>query len=219
MKRILILAISLVIGLTSWTQTLSVEDINLLAGQSGYINIQLTTSSGCIAAGFYVELPEQIMVTDDASTAQTGMSSNHIVRMNRLNDNLMRLVVYSADNSVFNFNEASAQPFTLVCLPVKAGSQTGRFAAKLTGIEFAPSPSSFISSGDVNFTITVGGMIGDVNGDGNVSIVDVTMVIDYLLSNDATHVQLDNADVNNDGSISIVDVTKLIDYLLSGSWD
>ena len=60
---------------------------------------------------------------------------------------------------------------------------------------------------------------GDVNGDGSVSISDVTTLIDYLLSDDASGVNLSEADCNRDGSISISDVTSLIDYLLSGTWN
>jgi len=57
---------------------------------------------------------------------------------------------------------------------------------------------------------------GDVDGDGNVSISDVTALIDYLLSNDATGIDTDAADCDEDGSISISDVTALIDSLLIG---
>ncbi|MBQ6079118.1 MAG: leucine-rich repeat protein [Muribaculaceae bacterium] len=57
---------------------------------------------------------------------------------------------------------------------------------------------------------------GDVNGDGNISIADVTALIDYLL--DSSSSVATGADCNLDGSISIADVTALIDYLLQNSW-
>ena len=65
---------------------------------------------------------------------------------------------------------------------------------------------------------TVIPMGGDVNGDGSVTIKDVTALIDYLLSGDAMGINLDAADCNGDGQIKINDVTALIDYLLSGAW-
>ena len=61
-------------------------------------------------------------------------------------------------------------------------------------------------------------MIGDVNNSGDVTIADVTALIDYLLSGDATGVNLDMADCDLDGEINIADVTSLIDYLLAGEW-
>ena len=59
---------------------------------------------------------------------------------------------------------------------------------------------------------------GDVNGDGQVKINDVTALIDYLLSSDATGINVTAADCNQDGYVKINDVTALIDYLLGGSW-
>ena len=59
---------------------------------------------------------------------------------------------------------------------------------------------------------------GDVNKDGAVNIADVTRLIDYLLSQDATGIDLDAANCNQDEEVNIADVTKLIDYLLSQSW-
>lgn len=52
---------------------------------------------------------------------------------------------------------------------------------------------------------------GDVDGDGNVSINDVTLLIDLLLNG----ITGTNGDVNQDGTININDVTLLIDKLLS----
>ena len=60
-------------------------------------------------------------------------------------------------------------------------------------------------------------MLGDVNGDGYLSITDVTALINYLLSNDASDIYLVNADVNDDTKINISDVTTLINQLLSGN--
>ena len=68
------------------------------------------------------------------------------------------------------------------------------------------------------FTDKNAGMRGDVNGDGSVSIGDVTALIDYLLSGDDSGINLNAADCNLDTGVSIGDVTALIDYLLSGSW-
>jgi surface protein len=59
---------------------------------------------------------------------------------------------------------------------------------------------------------------GDVNGNGNVNISDVTALIDYLLTHDASLINVSAADCNQDNSVNISDVTALIDYLLSGSW-
>ena len=56
---------------------------------------------------------------------------------------------------------------------------------------------------------------GDVDGDGNVNIDDVTTLINCLLQG------LDpegNGDCDDSGNVNIDDVTTLINYLLSGNW-
>ena len=57
--------------------------------------------------------------------------------------------------------------------------------------------------------------MGDVNGDGKLSISDVTELINLLLRDDSTHVAAPLADINFDGKISISDVTTLINRLLT----
>ena len=57
-------------------------------------------------------------------------------------------------------------------------------------------------------------MIGDVDGDGKVTIADVTSLIDMILHGDGDYQAA--ADVDADGKISIADVTSLIDSLLNG---
>ena len=58
---------------------------------------------------------------------------------------------------------------------------------------------------------------GDVNGDGSVDINDVTALIAYVLTGDATGIDLRAADVNNDEEVDINDVTTLINYVLTGN--
>ena len=59
---------------------------------------------------------------------------------------------------------------------------------------------------------------GDVNGNGDVNIADVTALIDYLLSGNGEGIVIENAKCNADDDVNIADVTALIDYLLSGAW-
>ena len=55
---------------------------------------------------------------------------------------------------------------------------------------------------------------GDVNGDGIVDIADVTALIRFVLSGDASSIVIENADVNGDGEFTISDVTILIGFVL-----
>ena len=67
-------------------------------------------------------------------------------------------------------------------------------------------------------TLPGAGLRGDVNNSGDVTIGDVSALIDYLLTKDATGINLSNADCNLDEAVTIGDVSALIDYLLTKSW-
>ena len=77
---------------------------------------------------------------------------------------------------------------------------------------------TFLKAGESNIRVTLSlsdeatSRAGDVNGDGNVNITDVTILISMVLT-DATPTH--GADVNGDGAVNISDVTGLINMLLS----
>ncbi len=63
-------------------------------------------------------------------------------------------------------------------------------------------------------------VLGDVNNDGSVTIADVSVLIDHLLSGDMSATDQFNplaADMDENGDVSIADVSALIDYLLAGN--
>ena len=62
-----------------------------------------------------------------------------------------------------------------------------------------------------NVAIIDSGLVGDVNGDNQVSIADVSALIDILLGNAEVTA---GADVNGDTQVTIADVSTLIDILL-----
>jgi len=64
--------------------------------------------------------------------------------------------------------------------------------------------------GDVEPTV----IKGDVNGDGEINIGDVNVLIDIILTG-ATDEANDQADVNGDGEVNIADVNVIIDHILT----
>ena len=58
--------------------------------------------------------------------------------------------------------------------------------------------------------------VGDVNGDGSVNITDATVLINALLNENFTGINISAADVSGDGLVNITDATLLINTLLNG---
>ena len=56
---------------------------------------------------------------------------------------------------------------------------------------------------------------GDLDDDGRLSVADLALLIDCILSGDTSPINGMNPDVDNDGNMSIADVAALIDIILS----
>ena len=52
----------------------------------------------------------------------------------------------------------------------------------------------------------------DVNGDGEVTVADINIIIDQILKGGYTTA----SDVNQDGEVTVADINKVIDYILAG---
>ena len=61
--------------------------------------------------------------------------------------------------------------------------------------------------------------MGDLNGDGVVSVTDVTLLVSVVLGEENENVDMDNADVNGDGILSVSDVTTLVNIILGDNSD
>ena len=55
---------------------------------------------------------------------------------------------------------------------------------------------------------------GDVNNDGEVSVADVTKIIDIIIGAEVDEATMKRADVNKDNEISVADVTRVIDIIV-----
>ena len=65
---------------------------------------------------------------------------------------------------------------------------------------------------------TANAEVGDVDGNGYVNMDDLTRLINYLVFNDATGMNMTNADTNLSGDVGMDDLTTLINYLVFGVW-
>ena len=104
----------------------------------------------------------------------------------------------------------------LIRIPVTAGSTEATANGKLYKVRTASADAVSHTCEDATFSATVSGAykLGDANGDGTVSVTDVTMTISHILGQAPDGFNKDAADLNCDGSITITDVTMIIAIIL-----
>lgn len=139
-----------------------------------------------------------------------------------LGKSLLVTIVLDADDDDNCTMGSDYAPFYTSGIRGKAMTYTNNwtsFVDYAQGTDFPDATASLGCGTNVELPVTELGytyerMPGDVDGDGNIGISDVTTLIDMMLGT-ATGITV-NADLNNDGSISISDLTALIDMLLNG---
>jgi len=58
-------------------------------------------------------------------------------------------------------------------------------------------------------------VVGDANGDGQVSITDAVAIVNYILGNQSLNFDFKAADVNNDSKITITDAVGVVNIILN----
>ena len=53
-------------------------------------------------------------------------------------------------------------------------------------------------------------LLGDVNGDGELSVADITALVALILDDDSN----ERSDINGDGETSVADVTRLVQMVV-----
>ena len=100
------------------------------------------------------------------------------------------------------------------------------YVLNAAGSAFVRTANATVKSGQAYFTTTlkqadapsqlsIGGLPGDVNGDGEVTIADVSLTVEHILGSDVANFIEGNADINGNGSITVLDVTAIVEIILS----
>ena len=82
-----------------------------------------------------------------------------------------------------------------------------------TNILIANSNYNDIETENIIFTLSINDIIGDINNDGIINILDIVILAEHILNQ--TTENLDGADINNDGNVNILDIVQLANIILN----
>ena len=210
MKRVLIIMMVLaMITANSRAQSLSVANIESQTGEETELVVSLNLVEGntMTALQFNLALPEGITMSESYVTLGTA-TNGHTLNVETLANGDHLFVLYSMNLNSFKSGE-------LLRIPVKVDNVATSANGKLYTIRTATADAVSHACADVSFTAK-NYELGDVNGDGKVSVTDVGMMISYILQTNPAGFNKDAADMNGDGKVSVTDVGLAITKILSG---
>ncbi len=192
------------------TDRFYIEDFTISPSEMRTVSILLDNETAYTAFQSDVYLPEGLTATNFALTDRK--NNNHSFTATVLPDGGIRLLSYSLKLKTYSGNSGALVTFDVTASEEFVGPEVIALRTTLftteAGVEipFANETCTVTSASTV--------MPGDVNGDNEVGIGDVSALIDYLLGLGDDWFNTEAADVNGDTIVSIADVSALIDILL-----
>lgn len=83
-----------------------------------------------------------------------------------------------------------------------------------------PLASNFNPYASINDNSCTSRLLGDLNDDGLIDVIDVVIIISIILEQiTGTEDQISDADFNQDGNVNVIDVIKMINFIVYGDVD
>lgn len=201
---------------------LTANSTTILKGNKVEVPIYMNNSTSITSFQFDMYLPSGVTVaTDNYGDYEIFISNDrtnerqHTVSAARQNDGAIRVLCYSPTNK--NFSGSSGKVLT-INLTTTSSASSGTYNAYLKGQILSTVNLDAYKPNDKSFSITVKNyMPGDVNGDGVVTVVDVTAAVSLALGGGSSNLVREAADINGDGAVTVVDVTGIVNIVLTGS--
>ena len=199
---------------------LTVTDMTQCSGGQGVLNVLLSDEETIMGFQFDLQLPTGVTVAEKDGkllAALTGNAVNtHSIASSKISEGLYRFIVTpqgsraisnaNGDGMTINIDVADDVPTGTYDMTIKDIEMT----VKHTGNVFED-----IHPKDSKATLTVTeAVMGDVNGDGRVSVTDVISMNSYILEEEPAQFIRKVADMNGDGKVTITDMVQVIDIIL-----
>lgn len=207
----------------NYDNVIYVDNFETKAGSEIVLPVVMRNTEDIIAFQFDLTLPEGLSFKLDSrgrpvvKLNYTRTNEGDHTLSSRIQDSgALRVAVYSTENYAFEGLEGPVAEVTLV---VDENMESGEYPIQFSTIEMTKSDAqTYFRVSKVVSKMTIPSYtIGDVNGDGEISVTDVAGVVSFVLGNNSESLIREAADIVADGEITISDVAGVVNMLLAAS--
>ena len=137
----------------------------------------------------------------------------HTLTVSERPDGAIRFLCGSLDDEMFTGNDGEVATVTIVVGDLAEGDKSITIRSiKLTETDISKS----YTTNELVSTLTISShKRGDANGDGKVTVTDIAVVVNDILSiPNGDNFSAEGADANGDGKITVTDIGVIVDFIL-----
>lgn len=209
MKKILVFIAAAACAFTSWA-----DDVVTAKYNGTKLDVELANSTSFVAFQMDIDLPEGVTVESiDSNIARLKQGANvtingedtetpFVIAKNVIDseNNVLRVIAYNLGNN--EIKEASGKLFTI-------NFNNAVTEATISNIKFVD--QELVEKDLANATAEAGGVFGDVTGEGDVDVEDVSKVLNVSLGAEAFDA---NCDLTGEGDVDVEDVSIVLNLSL-----
>lgn len=164
---------------------------------------------------FDLEFPGSLYEPFDDNIQLAGRAANMTIGSRRIDQNTIRYVCYFLTGSGIEAGKGEVMSISLK--PVGETIPVGTYTVYVKNVKLGTAGLADKYAGtNLSSTFHVGnGLLGDVNGDGKVSIFDAVQIVNYILGNNPTPFAETAADVDGNEKITIFDAVSTVNIILN----
>ena len=216
--KLLLMAVLLTIVGRTNADNLKVANVDIKAGETKEIAIELINPSKKYAAfQFDLVLPEGITIAPNDKGKPTARLNeeridDHSLTVSDIGSNTYRFLTFSMMNVEFSGTSGALVYVTLQAdKNLKAAEKTATIKEQV----FTEESGDQVKWNDLTLKINVIDYTkGDVNGDGDIDIADAVCIVNHVVGKPNTTFVEAAADANGDGDIDIADAVHIVNLVV-----
>ena len=206
-----------IINQATLRNSLSIEQTMLRTGKNATLSVSLDNQDKMIAFEFYMQMPEGISIALDEDgypdvTLNSARSNRHILDVSDNGDGLYYFLCYSNSNTTLKGSSGELLSINIVC---DEDVTPDVYEGHIHTIKFSDINENRIILSNIDFDIDVSNvLLGDVNDDGDIDVMDVVMMVNYMTGKPSASFIFAAADHTGDGEIDVIDLVKEVSLVM-----